>query len=78
MVNAADLAFVGVAGKLDVQRVRGGEIVAKRLLDHEPLPAASFLVQQRGAMKFLDDLAELARLRGEIKQQVFPQRPAAE
>ena len=29
-------------------------------------------------MHLLDDLAELARLGGEIKQQVFPQRPAAE
>ena len=47
MVNAADLAFVGVAGQLVVQRVRGGEVVAERLLDDDALPAGALLVQQR-------------------------------
>ena len=54
MVNAADLLLVGVAGQLGVEGARGGEVVAERLLDDEPLPAvlADFLVQQsrRGAI----------------------------
>ena len=40
--------------------------------------AGAVLVQQAGAMDLLDDFAELAGLSGQIKQQVFPQRPAAE
>ena len=78
MVNAADLLLVGVARQFAVQRLGGGEIVAEGFLHHDALPAGAFLVQQAGAMDLLDDFAKLARLGREIKQQIFPQRAAAE
>jgi hypothetical protein len=43
MVNAADLLLVRVAGQFPVQRVRGGEVVAERLLDDDALPAGPSL-----------------------------------
>ena len=61
-----------------VQRVRGGEVVAERFLDDDALPAGTVLVQQAGAMHLLDNFAELAGQGGQIKQQVLPQRRAAE
>ena len=79
MVNAADLLFVGVAGQFARsararRRGRGRTVSRRRCAASRRLPCAAAPARCSCSMT----CAELARLRGEIKQQVFPQRRAAE
>ncbi len=61
MVNAANLRFMREACQLGVQRVRGCEVMAERLLHDEALPAAfvAVFVQKFGIVQLFDDNAEL-------------------
>ena len=54
-----------------IQRPGGREVVAERLLDHEPAPAAVLLGQLRFA-KLLDDSRIQFRGHGQIKKPLTP------
>src|SRR4051812_24409069 len=79
MIDAKDLLLARKAREFLVQRFRGFQIVTERFFHDDTLPASlAIFVEQCGLVQLFDDIAELAGLRREIKEQVFPQWCLAE
>jgi len=73
MVNAADLLLVREARQLALSACADARSWPNGFSTNEPLPAvfAAVAMKQFRVVQLFDDLTKLARLRGEIKKQIF-------
>jgi hypothetical protein len=55
MIDSVDLVLAQDLEKLPVEILRGLQIVAKGLLDHDPPPLSRLLTRETGAAEMVDD-----------------------
>ena len=70
MVDAENLVFFENAEQLLIERARGGEIGAERLLDDDAPPGAVVFARQAGFAEMAADRGKARRRRRQIKQPV--------